>query len=145
MGRWVTTSQGRRLYIPDEGEENPYSKTVDKDIAEKDRQIAANKSQATERNRSFKATVVSRQSERKQAGKQAIEDAKAALKQYGPKRGQWVNFDKANEAWTKISKAFAEGKISREDYEKAYSLYNTAGAGRFFGFRRARQRQKDEV
>lgn len=45
MGRWVTTSQGRRLYIPDEGEENPYAKQVDKELSDKERQIAANKAE----------------------------------------------------------------------------------------------------
>ena len=31
MGRWVT-SKGRRIYIPDEGEENPFAKTSDSRI-----------------------------------------------------------------------------------------------------------------
>lgn len=50
MGRWVTTAQGRRLYIPDEGEENPYTKQIDKEIADKERQIAINKAQADKLN-----------------------------------------------------------------------------------------------
>ena len=34
MGRWVT-SKGRRIYIPDEGEENPYqSKKENKEAEE---------------------------------------------------------------------------------------------------------------
>ena len=37
MGRWVT-SKGRRIYIPDEGEENPFAKKKDEGWTSKDRQ-----------------------------------------------------------------------------------------------------------
>lgn len=43
MGRWVT-SKGRKVYIPDEGEENPFAKDT------KQRQIDFNKKEADERN-----------------------------------------------------------------------------------------------
>lgn len=53
MGQWVTTN-GRHVYIPDEGEENPYkaqelkskSSYVDRDEKTKEMQIAKNKAEA---------------------------------------------------------------------------------------------------
>lgn len=76
--------------------------------------------------------------DKKQAGKQAVSDARDAMKKYGPKRGMWEDFDAADKVWTSISKSFSSGKISREDYEKAYYIFGD----RFFEMRKTRNRKR---
>ena len=80
-----------------------------------------------------------------QQGKQAIRDAKAALKQYGFSKRDYgfKDFDKLNEAYTKISKMFSAGEISQADYETAYNLFKSEGQyNRFFEIRNYKNKKK---
>ena len=76
--------------------------------------------------------------DKKSAGKQAVADARDAIKKYGPKRGMWEDFNAADKVWTSISSSYSSGKISREDYEKAYHIFGD----RFFEMRKTRNRKR---
>lgn len=123
-----------------------YSNQISKDNDEKEKQIKQN-----EKERKSKEDIArdketfrkareheARVKTKAQAGKQAVRDAKSAIKQYGPSRGMWKDFDKADEVWTRISKAYSSGEISQEDYETAYHTFGS----RFFEMRKTRHRKK---
>ena len=76
--------------------------------------------------------------DRKVAGKQAIKDAKEAIKSYGPKRDMIQDVKKYDAAWTKVSSQFARGEISQEDYTTIYHMFGS----RFHEGYKVRHRKK---
>lgn len=80
-------------------------------------------SEARERRKTAYAEYDAKIKAKKDANKQAVADIKAGLKEYGPKRGMWQDPKKADKEWDKVRKAFQNGEIDRETYEKIYNMF----------------------
>lgn len=79
---------------------------------------------------------------KKQKGKQAIREAKEALKKYGVSRGMYKDFDKLDDVYKKLSKMYPY-EISQEDYETIYNLFKSHGEyNRFFEIHNYKNRKK---
>ena len=93
MGRWVTTHQGNKFYILDEGEENPYAKQIDKEISDKERQIAASRTQAEQANKR-ESFVISEEAAAKQLAREDEKyEMKKLRKQAETKASQIIPYD----------------------------------------------------
>ena len=77
--------------------------------------------------------------QRQKNSKQAVRDAKSAMKNYGPDRqGMYKDFNKAEKEWNKIAKDYNSGAIDQASYEEAYHTFGS----RFHERRKSRNRRK---
>lgn len=118
-----------------------------KESTTKEKQISRNKKEADDRNSDKQITEKLNQQKakaltKKQKGKQAIREAKEALKKYGVSRGMYKDFDKLDDVYKKLSKMYPY-EISQEDYETIYSLFKNHGEyNRFFEIHNYKNRKK---